>query len=523
MMVLHLPERDPLPFRPLLGIAGGEIVRMQVADQHLRVNIKQALKVADLLFIVFQGLQVFQVPDVLAEEGVLALGRTETGLLFRAAGKKMPLQPRYRHRLGHIAAGPPCKVFMPVQDPAERVVAAGLDHAVMQQEAVRNAPQRFYRLFIVLLDRGVGEIGTRHDEHVDVIPEQQHMQRRIWQHHADVSVLAEMVVSLASFFQQDDGFAGSGKDFLLGFRERADLPCRFRIPAHDGKGLFIALLSPPKLRGDGRLITAAGQMKAAEALHREDFSGFQCVSRKLDGIPRHGAARRVQIRDLRPAHGAAVRLGVIAAVFNVVILSFTVRAHREGLHGGLRPVIGHVLDDREARSAVGTVDKGVAIPAVGRILQFSKAVSADRDIRRDEGVSLILPLTADDGKGLEAFARNLPACNGFNHRKRRRLGRQIGKETADRLLLPFQLHGHPGGGVPDRPFQPAFTHQAVDERPKAHPLYNSFDFDFCSLHTLPSSVPRSGGIIPQLFIRCHRSLISFCPFGVKYAESADSV
>ena len=87
MMVLHLQERDLFLFRPFLGITGGEVIRMQVADDCLRMDVEEPLKMPDLLFIVFQGLQVFEVPDMLAEEGVLSLPRTEAGLLFRAAGK----------------------------------------------------------------------------------------------------------------------------------------------------------------------------------------------------------------------------------------------------------------------------------------------------------------------------------------------------------------------------------------------------------------------------------------------------
>ena len=369
----------------------------------------------------------------------------------------------------------------------------------MQQEAVRDSPQRLHRLFVVLLDRRVGEIGAGHDKHVDVVPEQQHMQRRIGQHHPDVPVLTEMLISVTTFPQQDDRFAGAGENSLLRCGDQTDFPRRFRIAAHDGKGFFVALLPPTQLRGDGGLVTAAGQMEAAEAFYRDDFPGFQGSSRELNGIALYRVPRRVQIGHFRPAHRAAVRLCVIAAVFDVVIFFFTVRAHREGLHGSFRPVVGHVLDDRKARPAVGAVDKGIAISPVGRIAEFPKAVCADRDIRRDEGVPLILPLTADDGKGLKAFPRDLPACDGFDHRKRRRLSGQSCEEPADRLSLSFQLHGHPGGGVPNRPSQAVSTYQAVDERTKSYPLYNSFDFDFCSLHLL-SSVLRSGGIIPQLFM-----------------------
>ena len=93
---------------------------------------------------------------------------------------------------------------------------------------------------------------------------------------------------------------------------------------------------------------------------------------------------------MRAADRAAVRLGVIAAVFDVVVFPVAVRAHREGAHRGLGPVIGHVLDDREARAAVRAVDEGIAVAAVGRVAQFPQAVLADADVRRNERVALRL-------------------------------------------------------------------------------------------------------------------------------------
>ena len=49
---------------------------MQVAGQCLWVNIEQTLKMVDLRFIVFQGLEILQVADMLTEEGMFALAET---------------------------------------------------------------------------------------------------------------------------------------------------------------------------------------------------------------------------------------------------------------------------------------------------------------------------------------------------------------------------------------------------------------------------------------------------------------
>ena len=165
----------------------------------------------------------------------------------------------------------------------------------MQKEPVCNPLQRFQCLFVVLHDRCIGEVGAGHDEHVDVVPEQQHMQRRIGKHHADISVFTEMAVFRSPLLQQDNRLARPGEDPLFGFGYEADLPRCFRIPAHDGKGLFIPLFPASKLRRDLRIVTATGQVEASEALYRHDLSGFQRVSCEFNGIALHGSARFIPV------------------------------------------------------------------------------------------------------------------------------------------------------------------------------------------------------------------------------------
>jgi cyclophilin family peptidyl-prolyl cis-trans isomerase len=68
------------------------------------------------------------------------------------------------------------------------------------------------------------------------------------------------------FSQQHNGAAEAFQYFLFILRYMAKLLCTFRIPAHDGKGFFIPLLSPAKLSYRGFLIHPAGQMYAAQTL-----------------------------------------------------------------------------------------------------------------------------------------------------------------------------------------------------------------------------------------------------------------
>ena len=332
MVMLHLQQRDALLLCPILRIAGREIIRMQVAGQRAGPDVKEPLKMADLLFIVFQGLEILQVADVLAQEGVSALAEAEAGLLLGPAGEDLRFLLRHGQRLGHIAARAAGKILLSVQHPAQRIVTARLNPAVVHQKTVRDAPEGFQRFRVVPDDRRIGEVRTGHDQHVGPVFKQQHVQRCIGQHHPEPAVLAQVFQARLLLLQQDDGLPGAGEDPLLRSRYFADAFHRGKIPAHDGKGLLVPLLSPAQTYGDRRILAAAGQVKAAEALAGKDFPLLQRRPGKLRRIPRSRLPGGIIKLQRGSADRAAVRLGVVAPVSDVVILAVTVRAHREGLH-----------------------------------------------------------------------------------------------------------------------------------------------------------------------------------------------
>ena len=332
MVMLHLQQRDALLLCPILRIAGRQIIRMQIAGQRAGADVKEPLKMADLLFIVFQGLEILQVADVLAQEGVFALAEAEACFLLGPAGENLHFLLRYGHWLGHIAARTPGKILLSVQHPAQRIVTARLNPAVVHQKTVRDAPEGFQRFRVVPDDRRIGEVRAGHDQHVGPVFKQQHVQRCIGQHHPEPAVLTQVLETRLSLLQQDDRLPGTGQDFLFRTGYFTDAFHRGKIPAHDGKGLLVPLLSPAQTPGDCRILAAAGQMKAAEALDGNDVPFLQRRPGKLHRIPRSRLPGSIIKLQRGSADRAAVRLGVVAPVSDVVILAVTVRAHREGLH-----------------------------------------------------------------------------------------------------------------------------------------------------------------------------------------------
>ena len=92
--------------------------------------------------------------------------------------------------------------------------------------------------------------------------------------------------------------------------------------------------------------------------------------------------------------GAAVRaadgLGVVAAVFGVVVFFGAAGAHGEVFHGGAAAVVGGGFLDGEAGAAVGAVDEGVEVAGVLWVVEFAGAVVAGGDVGGDVDGALLV-------------------------------------------------------------------------------------------------------------------------------------
>ena len=480
VVVLHLQQRQALTLRALAGVGGGEIVRVQIAGERRRTDIEQTLEMGDLLLVVFQRLEVFEVSDVLAGEHVVPLRQAEARLLLGPAGEHAAPPALDADRIGRIAAASPDRILLPVQAEAERVVTALQDLPVVEQEAVGDAGEPLQRLVVFVNDGRVREVGAGHHEHVDVVPEQEDMQRRIGQHHAHIAVFADMRKTRRLLFQQNDGPPPALEEPRLVLSDFADLFCAREIPAHDGKGLLVALLALSEAPRHPRVGAGAGQMHAAEALDSHDLPGFQHLAGLLQRrlVALGALPRGVDEEQVGAADRAAVRLGVVAAIFDVAVFPLAVRAHGKAPHGGQRTVIGQVPHDGKARAAVGAVDEGVAIAPVLRVQQLAPTVVAQAEVRRDERVALRLDQTRQDRKALVVLQRAAPAgLDPVDHGELRRSLRQPVQKALQRRALPLELQHHAGGAVADRAAQPVLADLTVHEGAETDALHDAVDVD----------------------------------------------
>src|SRR5215469_17838869 len=83
VMMLNTDEGRVLLARP----PGGEVVGMKIVGDDLRAYFEDSLKMRDRLFEEFIALQIFQISEVLTQEGVLALGEADGVLQFAAHGE----------------------------------------------------------------------------------------------------------------------------------------------------------------------------------------------------------------------------------------------------------------------------------------------------------------------------------------------------------------------------------------------------------------------------------------------------
>ena len=222
-------------------------------------------------------------------------------------------------------------------------------------------------------------------------------------------------------------------------------------------------------------------MHPAEALDRDDFSLADGRAGQGDRVALLPDTVCIQIEHMRPADRAAVGLGVVAAILDVVVFPVAVGAHRKLAHAGERPVVGHVLNDRKARPAVGAVDEGIAIAPVARAQQLAAAVVAQGDIRRDQRIAHALGPALEDAK-----IREVPqlveifGLNVLDHGQHRRTVGQFLDKALERRPLALQLQLDAGGCILDRAGQSGIPDLLVDEGAEAHALHNTVNMDQCS-------------------------------------------
>ncbi len=380
VVVLH---RQPRQIATRFGVAGRGVVGMEIVGDQLRGDAEDLLQVVDGSGEGILDLGVLQIADVLAQISAIALGEADGVLQLGAEGQHLRLRPGEEDAPRHVAPGATQQQRLTGHDPGDRIVAAGVDRAVVTEDGVGDAGQTFPRFVVAVGDRFVAAVGAGHHQRWELL-QQQVVEGGVGEHHPEITVArrhlrGDGVSRLLA--QQHDRPLHPGEEAQLGVvgdGELEGLPARGR---HQGEGLFVPGLAPAQF-GNGRVVAGIDrQVVAAEPLDGDDPAGLEQGDRRRERFAGERVPGGGDQLQPRAALGTGVGLGVKAPGGGIDVLGATGRAHGEIGHGGQRPVVGNAGDDAVARAAVGAVDERVAETAVGGVEEFGQAVGADAAIR----------------------------------------------------------------------------------------------------------------------------------------------
>ena len=238
-------------------------------------------------------------------------------------------------------------------------------------------------------------------------------------------------------------------------------------------------------------------METAQALHGQDAPSSEHVDGagehrigRLAGIaPRHVVASDLLPTHLRTAIETRVGLRVKPPVARIGVFGRTGFAHLETAHRRGGPVIGKLVDDREARTAVRAVDEWVAVPAVIGIVELAKAIIADAEVGRDErALVCVVGVGFANLEPRAILKRHLLQLDFGYLCGRRRIHVQLGDELVEQLRFGLRVDKHAVAVVEHPAAHDVAFCQTVHERPEPHALHDSPHADIKRIyHGLPHS------------------------------------
>ncbi len=256
-----------------------------------------------------------------------ALGHAEGALQLGPAREQRPGRPRSgeREARGHVPARAPhgrrVRSVRQRDDAHDRVVGARLDRPVVDEEQVGERREPLERLRVSEADRLIGDVAARHHERQTDVGEQDLVQGRVREHHAEIGSARRhrgRHGSAAATGREHDRALGRGEQLARRPLQRHEPLGPRQVRRHERERLVLAMLGRPQPR-DGRLVVgAAGEVVAADPLQGDDLPGQErergAPHRVASALAADGHPAGVEQRDRGPAARTRVRLGVKAAV-----------------------------------------------------------------------------------------------------------------------------------------------------------------------------------------------------------------
>ncbi len=307
---------------------------------------------------------------MLAEKNVVTDGDGDRVLEVTSDGEHRRQAVRHANAQRRVTAGPAQDSGAAARQPHNRIVAGADDGAIVHQEMIGNVFQARRGFFVGNGDGLVAAVAAGGDQRKAALLHQQMMQRRVWQHDAEIRRAVGHVprnVGAGAGLEENNRRGLRLERFELRRRNAAVLVGHRDGRHHEREWLFLAMLALAETRDRSRLTGVAQKLESANAFQGNDLALAQSGCGVGDGAA-----------ELWPADWARVGLGVEAAVGRVLVFLAASRAERKLPHRRIGPVVRNVDDDGVARSAVGAVGEGIKKAAVGGIEQFFAAVGTGR-------------------------------------------------------------------------------------------------------------------------------------------------
>src|SRR6266700_1905020 len=188
-----------------------------------------------------------------------------------------------------------------------------------------------------------------------------------------------------------------------------------------------------------------------------------------------------QKRDVRAAYRTGIGLSMETAIERIFVLASAGGAHGKDTHGRLVPIIGHILNDSEARATVGAVNEGIVIASVGGIKQLLQAILAGAGIGRDQRTAFCPRFALHDQKVCLMAQGHILTGERNDLGQRRKLLSQRLLKSVNGLTSPFNFNRHAESIVQDKPDEAVANCVAIHERTKADSLHDALYSETLSL------------------------------------------
>ncbi len=149
------------------GVLGGEIVRMKIVDDRPGFDREEPLEMGDALLEGGQGLEIFEISDMVAHEGIALSGETEGIFQLGSTGQHALHREGELDRKRNIASRPSEERGPPFHHPGDRIVASDVNLAIVQKEVIRDLCEPDQSFFVLVSDRFVADVAARHHQSLE--------------------------------------------------------------------------------------------------------------------------------------------------------------------------------------------------------------------------------------------------------------------------------------------------------------------------------------------------------------------